>query len=54
MGRIIMPVLLTIAFLIWCIYHLLIKKDFQSQKNNFYLGLFFMVIWAIIYALFFS
>lgn len=54
MGRMIMPLLLSLLFLVWCVYHLFIKKDFQAQKNNFYFGLFFMAVWAIIYYLFFN
>ena len=54
MGRMIMPLILSILFIGWCVYHILIKKDFSKQKNNFYLGLFFNAVWAILYFLFFN
>jgi hypothetical protein len=54
MGRMLMPLLLTFAFVVWCVYHIVIKKDFAKQKNNFYLGLFFIAVWALIYYLFFT
>lgn len=49
MSRIVMAIGLVIAFIAWILYRLLIKKDLNKNSNNVYLGLFFIIIWALFY-----
>ena len=44
-----MAIGLTIFFIGWILYRLLIKKDLHKNLNNLYLGLFFIVIWVLFY-----
>lgn len=45
------PIGLIAALFIYLLYILIIKKDKQKFKSIFYLGLFFIAIWAVIYYL---
>jgi hypothetical protein len=49
--RIFLPIGFLVIFVGWVLYRLLIKKDLQRNRNNFYLGLFFIIIWVLIYFL---
>ncbi|PKB17857.1 hypothetical protein CLU82_3105 [Flavobacterium sp. 5] len=49
MSRIVMVIGLSIAFIGWALYRLLIKKDLKQNLNNVYLGLFFIGTWALLY-----
>ena len=40
---------LTIFFIGWILYRLIIKKDLKKNLNNLYLGLFFIGIWILFY-----
>ncbi|EHO08186.1 hypothetical protein HMPREF9714_02209 [Myroides odoratimimus CCUG 12901] len=40
---------LIVVFIICLLYILFVKRDFEGQKNNILVGLFFLVIWGIIY-----
>lgn len=40
---------LIVVFIIYLLYILFVKRDFEGQKNNILVGLFFLVIWGIIY-----
>jgi len=53
-GRLIIPLALIPVFIAWFFYHLLVKKDIKQQRNNVYLGLIFIAIWAVIYWLLFK
>ena len=48
-GKLIIPLILIPVFVVWFFYHLLVKKDIKEQRNNVYVGLIFIGIWAIIY-----
>ena len=49
MSRVGMVIGLVIAFIVWILYHLIIKKDLKKNLNNVYLGLFFIGIWVLFY-----
>ena len=49
MSRIVMAIGLVIVFIDWILYRLIIKKDLSKNLNNVYLGLFFIIIWALFY-----
>lgn len=49
MSRIVMAIGLVIAFIGWILYRLIIKKDLHKNLNNVYLGLFFIITWALFY-----
>jgi hypothetical protein len=49
MTRAYIPIGLIIIFAFWVLYHLLIKKDLRKHANSFYLGLFFIGVWAVLY-----
>lgn len=40
---------IVIAFLLWFLYRLLIKKDLRQHTQDLYAALFFTGIWAVIY-----
>lgn len=42
---------LTIVFVVYLLYLLLIKKDFKKLKAFLYPGLFFIAVWVAIYFL---
>ena len=44
-----MAIGLAIVFIGWILYRLLIKKDLSKNLNSLYLGLFFIIIWALFY-----
>jgi len=49
MLRLIMPVVFLLLFIVWVLYHSLVKKDIKAQTNNVVLGLSFFSVWALIY-----
>ena len=49
MSRVGMVIGLTIFFIGWILYRLLIKKDLKKNLNNLYLELFFIGIWILFY-----
>lgn len=49
MFRIIAPILYITLFIGWTLYRLIIKKDLKQNLDNFYLGLFFIAVWALIF-----
>lgn len=44
-----MAIGLTIVFIGWILYRLLIKKDLSKNLNSLYLGLFFIGTWVLFY-----
>ncbi|MHC5353895.1 hypothetical protein ACYSNX_06895 [Myroides sp. LJL115] len=40
---------LLVAFIVYLIYVIGVKKDFKRQKNNVFAGLFIVLIWGVIY-----
>ena len=49
MLRIYMPIAFLIFFIGWILYRFVLKKDLKENLNSLYLGLFFIVIWVLIY-----
>ena len=47
--RFIIAAILGICFLGWSIHHIFFKKDFDKYRNEFFFGLFFFGVWALIY-----
>ncbi len=47
--RIIMPVVFMVAFILWILYRLFIKKDLKKNSNNLIAGCIFFAIWGVIY-----
>lgn len=43
------PIGLIIVFIVYLLYLLLIKKDLKKFRTVLYPGLFFIIIWAVIY-----
>jgi len=43
---------LTIAFVGWVIYRLLIKKDLKKHQTELFGGVFFIGLWIVIYLFF--
>ncbi len=43
------PIGLIAVFIVYILYLLIIKKDIKKLKSVLYPGLFFIVIWAVIY-----
>jgi hypothetical protein len=52
MSRLGMLIGLVIAFIVWILYRLIIKKDLMKNLNNLYVGLFFIGVWALFYYFF--
>jgi hypothetical protein len=52
MLRIFLPIVFVAAFVVWLLYHLLVKKDLKLHKVSLQLGLLFTVVWLFIYYLF--
>ena len=49
MSRILMAIGLTVVFLGWILYRLIVKKDLKKNLNNMYLGFFFIGTWVLFY-----
>lgn len=50
MFRLYIPIVFIVLFLLWIVYHFLIKKDLLStQKDNLYIGSFFIGVWLLLY-----
>jgi beta-lactamase class A len=49
MLRIYLPIAFASIFILWVLYRMLVKKDLKKHLNTVYLGLFFGVVWAVIY-----
>ncbi len=49
MFRLFIPIAFVIVFICWILYRILIKKDIKQNLNTVYLGLFFIVIWSLMY-----
>lgn len=47
--RIYFGIVLLIAFVLWTLYRLLIKKDLKQHMDTFKLLAFFVIVWAVIY-----
>jgi len=47
--RIIIPFVFLLAFIIWLLFRLFIKKDLKKNTNNLIIGIIFMVVWGVIY-----
>lgn len=43
---------LAICFLFWALYRLLVKRDLKNHMSDFYGGLVFIGIWAVLYVIF--
>ncbi len=43
------PLFLAPIFILWVLYHLLIKKDLKKYRTELFAGVTFIVIWAVIY-----
>ncbi len=48
--RIYFGIILALAFLLWTLYRLLIKKDLKQHMGTFSLLAFFIIVWVAIYA----
>lgn len=44
-------ILILIVFIGWVLYRGLIKRDLKKHMELFYMGTFFIGVWAIIYSL---
>lgn len=51
MFRLFIPIAFTAVFIIWVLYHFLIKKDLKAHTNTMYVGLFFVGVWGVLYFL---
>jgi beta-lactamase class A len=49
MLRIYLPVTFAVLFILWVLFRLIVKRDLKKHLNTVYLGLFFGVVWAVIY-----
>ncbi|MDQ0477152.1 preprotein translocase subunit YajC [Chryseobacterium sp. MDT2-18] len=49
MAYLILPVLLTVVFIVYVLYLIFIKKDKEQLKSVYFPGVLFIVIWAAIY-----
>ncbi|MGL2967129.1 hypothetical protein [Flavobacterium sp. XGLA_31] len=47
--RLYMPLIFIVLFVGWALYHLLVKKDLHRYKTEAYAGLFFILVWGLIY-----
>lgn len=47
--KIIMPIAFLLLFTGWILFRLVIKKDLRANLNDLYIGLFFVVVWALLY-----
>ena len=49
MLRIYLPIAFAALFILWVLFRLIVKRDLKKHLNTVYLGLFFGVVWAVIY-----
>jgi len=49
MLRIYLPIAFATLFILWILFRLIVKRDLKKHLNTVYLGLFFGVVWAVIY-----
>ena len=49
MLRIYLPMAFAVLFILWVLFRLIVKRDLKKHLNTVYLGLFFGVVWAVIY-----
>lgn len=49
MLRIYLPIAFATLFILWILFRLIVKRDLKKHVNTVYLGLFFGVVWAVIY-----
>lgn len=49
MFRLFIPLVFIALFILWILYHLVIKQDLKAQRNTLYIGVFFISIWIFIY-----
>ncbi len=49
MLRIYLPIAFAALFILWVLFRLMVKRDLKKHLNTVYLGLFFGVVWAVIY-----
>jgi beta-lactamase class A len=49
MLRIYLPIAFAALFILWILFRLIVKRDLKKHLNTVYLGLFFGVVWAVIY-----
>ena len=49
MLRIYLPIAFAVLFILWILFRLIVKRDLKKHANTVYLGLFFGVVWAVIY-----
>ncbi|MDP4630703.1 MAG: class A beta-lactamase, subclass A2 [Flavobacteriales bacterium] len=49
MLRIYLPIAFAVLFILWVLFQLIVKRDLKKHLNTVYLGLFFGVVWAVIY-----
>lgn len=52
--RLLIPGVFLVLFLGWIILHWIILRDLKDHKETFYVGIFFMAIWAGFYFLVFA
>ncbi|MBS7788173.1 hypothetical protein KIH23_12775 [Flavobacterium sp. CYK-55] len=48
--RIFLPFVFALLFLGWLVYRLIVRKDLKANKNDLYTGIFFIVIWVVLYS----
>ncbi len=49
MLRIYLPIAFAALFILWILFRLIVKRDLNKHLNTVYLGLFFGVVWTVIY-----
>jgi len=49
MLRIYLPIAFAALFILWILFRLIVKRDLKKHLNTVYIGLFFGVVWAVIY-----
>ena len=54
MLRIYLPLAFAVLFILWVLFRLIVKQDLKKHLNTVYLGLFFGVVWAVIYFFIFT
>ena len=54
MLRIYLPIAFATLFILWILFRLIVKRDLKKHLNTLYLGLFFGVVWAVIYFFIFT
>lgn len=52
--RLVTPIIFGGAFIVWLVYHGVIKKDIRQHWGDLGFGVFFLGVWALLYWLIFS